>query len=65
MSTFQPRDLVQVTTYHWETGEMTFRARIVRVTSDTHVQIRTEDDLLFLIPVADCTLISSQEREAA
>ena len=46
-------------------GDEVFKARVVRQTSATHINVRVDDGLFFAVPIKDCTLISSQEREAA
>lgn len=62
---FSPGDEVEVRTYDWQAGDVVFKARVVRKTSETHIKVRVDDGLFFAVPIEDCTLISSQEREAA
>jgi hypothetical protein len=62
---FSPGDEVEVRTYDWQSGDVVFKARVVRQTSDSHIKVRVDDGLFFAVPIEDCTLISSQEREAA
>jgi hypothetical protein len=59
---FAREALVQVETFHHELGELRFKARVVGPSSESHLRIRTDDGLIFVVPAADCRLA---ERSAA
>jgi hypothetical protein len=48
---------VEVRTFDGEKGELTFTARVVGPSSASHLRIRTDDGLVFLVPANDCELI--------
>lgn len=48
--------LVQVDTFDHEQGEMSFKARVVGPSSQSHLRIRTDDGLVFTVPASDCRL---------
>lgn len=58
---FAREALVDVRTFDHEKGELAFRARVVGPSSVSHLRIRADDGLIFIVPAADCRLVD-QER---
>ncbi|MGO4735951.1 hypothetical protein AB4099_05370 [Bosea sp. 2KB_26] len=54
---FPKEALVEVRTFDWQQGELRFLARVVGPSSASHLRIRTDDGLVFLVPAGDCDLI--------
>lgn len=48
---------IEVRTFDWQQGELRFKARVVGPSSASHVRIRTDDGLVFLVPAGDCEMI--------
>lgn len=46
-----------VTTFDHELGELVFKARVVGPSSASHLRIRCDDGLIFVVPAGDCDLI--------
>lgn len=54
-----PRDArIRVTTFDHEKGELVFKARVIRPSSQSHLRIRTDDGLIFAVPAGDCQLMA-------
>lgn len=53
---FPKEALVQVRTFDHEQGELTFKARVVGPSSASHLRVRADDGLIFIVPAADCRL---------
>lgn len=49
--------LVDVRTFDHEAGELAFKARVVSASSVSHLRIRADDGLIFIVPAADCRLL--------
>ncbi|MBN9438957.1 hypothetical protein [Bosea sp. (in: a-proteobacteria)] len=56
-SDFPRETLVQVETCDHEQGELAFRARVVGPSSASHLRVRADDGLIFIVPAADCRLL--------
>lgn len=53
-----PREaLIDVRTFDHEQGELAFRARVVGPSSASHLRVRADDGLIFIVPAADCRLV--------
>jgi len=61
-SDFPREALVQVETFDHEQGELTFKARVVGPSSASHLRVRADDGLIFIVPAADCRLIEEEAR---
>ncbi|MBN9471693.1 MAG: hypothetical protein J0J10_23265 [Bosea sp.] len=61
-SDFPREALVQVETFDHEQGELAFRARVVGPSSASHLRVRADDGLIFIVPAADCRLIEEEAR---
>lgn len=52
-----PREaLVEVHTFDHELGELAFKARVVGASSISHLRVRADDGLIFIVPAVDCRL---------
>lgn len=60
---FDSEQKLLVRAHDWQLGEMDIPARFVRMTSDTHAKVRTDDGLFFAVPLADCR-VDDDERVA-
>lgn len=54
--TFPREALVQVRTFDHEQGDLHFTARVVGPSSASHLRVRADDGLVFIVPAADCRL---------
>lgn len=54
---FAREALIDVRTFDHEKGELVFRARVVGPSSESHLRIRSDDGLIFIVPAADCNLV--------
>ena len=54
---FAREALIDVRTFDHEKGELAFRARVVGPSSASHLRVRADDGLIFIVPVADCILV--------
>lgn len=61
-SDFPREALVQVDTFDHEQGELHFTARVVGPSSESHLRIRTDDGLVFVVPATDCRVIEEAGR---
>lgn len=61
-SDFPREALVQVDTFDHEQGELTFRARVVGPSSTSHLRVRADDGLIFIVPATDCRVIEESGR---
>lgn len=57
---FPKEALVEVRSFDWQKGELRFTARVVGPSSASHLRIRTDDGLVFLVPAGDCDLIEGE-----
>ncbi|PZR82557.1 MAG: hypothetical protein DI537_36420 [Stutzerimonas stutzeri] len=54
---FAREALVEVRTFDHELGELAFKARVVGASSISHLRVRADDGLIFIVPAADCRLL--------
>ena len=54
---FASEALVEVRTFDHEQGELCFKARVVSRSSVSHLRVRADDGLIFIVPAADCRLL--------
>lgn len=54
---FAREALIDVRTFYHEKGELAFRARVVGLSSESHLRVRSDDGLIFIVPAADCRLV--------
>ena len=54
---FAREALIDVRTFDHEKGELAFRARVVGPSSESHLRIRADDGLIFIVPATDCNLV--------
>lgn len=57
---FPKEALVQVSTFDHEAGELVFKARVVGPSSASHLRVRADDGLIFIVPAADCRLLDPE-----
>lgn len=57
---FPKEALVEVRTFDHEAGELAFKARVAGPSSASHLRVRADDGLLFIVPAADCRLLSRE-----
>jgi hypothetical protein len=50
---------IRVRTFDWQEGELDFTARVVGPSSASHLRIRTDDGLVFIVPAGDCDLVEA------
>jgi hypothetical protein len=53
---FAREALVEVRTFDHELGELAFKVRVVGPSSCSHLRVRADDGLIFIVPAADCRL---------
>lgn len=59
---FAREALVDVRTFDHEQGELAFKARVVGPSSVSHLRVRADDRLIFIVPAADCRLLDQEVR---
>lgn len=57
---FPKEALVEVRTFDHEAGELAFKARVVGPSSASHLRVRADDGLIFIVPAADCRLLTQE-----
>lgn len=57
---FAREALVEVRTFDHELGELAFKARVVGPSSCSHLRVRADDGLIFIVPAADCRLLPEE-----
>ncbi|MCP4561983.1 MAG: hypothetical protein GY873_08610 [Bosea sp.] len=57
---FPKEALVDVRTFDHEVGELAFKARVVGPSSASHLRVRADDGLIFIVPAADCRLLTQE-----
>lgn len=60
---FPKEALVEVRTFDHEKGELAFKARVVGPSSASHLRVRADDGLIFLVPAADCRLLTQESTQ--